>query len=316
MIEVNSIQFAYRGSKSPALDCVSFQAQAGSVFTLLGPNGAGKTTLVRILAGLILPISGNARVCGHDVVSDATAARASIGLALGEERSFYYRLSGAQNLEFFGGLAGLHRKVLRHRVHEVMQLLGLESEMKLPYMKYSTGMRKRLGIARALLANPPVYLLDEPNSGVDPASASQIRSVIRNLRAQGCTILMTTHYMEEAERLSDTIGFLKSGRLAKIGDLSSFKRLITRRALVVDFADDGQTEESALQTVKGRLAEQFRAVMLRSSGKKLEISFNGQTDVNRMLHVLSQAEIPIKGIALMEPSLEDVFLRLAEDPNV
>ncbi|MCX6827145.1 MAG: ABC transporter ATP-binding protein, partial [candidate division Zixibacteria bacterium] len=144
MIILEEIDFKYPKRKQFALSGVSFAVQPGQIFTLLGPNGAGKTTLIRILSGLIIPQKGIASICGHDLQLDEYNARKSIGLVLGDERTFYFRLSGAQNLEFFGGLYGIKRQELKKRIIEVMGMVGLQDDAKLQYMRYSSGMKKRL----------------------------------------------------------------------------------------------------------------------------------------------------------------------------
>jgi len=217
MLTLSNINFKYPKRGKFALDDISFSIIPGEIFTLLGPNGAGKTTLIRILSGLIIPHEGKVDICGFDMLTKEYQARRMIGLVLGEERTFYYRLSGAQNLEFFGGLYGIKRSILKKKIVEVLEMVGLEDDAKLQYMRFSNGMKKRLSMARALLHNPEVLLLDEPNSGVDPLSAKSIRDIIFSLKKQNKTILLTTHDMEEAEKMSDHIGFLKDGRLIKIG---------------------------------------------------------------------------------------------------
>ena len=216
MVLLDAIEFKYPKRKQFSLSEISLAVPSGEIFTLLGPNGAGKTTLIRILSGLILPHKGTVSIRGYDVQRQEYEARRAIGLVLGDERTFYFRLSGAQNLEFFGGLYGLSRQTLRKRVPEVLDLVGLKKDAQLQFMRYSTGMRKRLNMARALLHDPQVLLLDEPNGGVDPESARNIRQTILDLKQQGRTILLTTHVMDEAER-ADRIGLMRQGRLIDEG---------------------------------------------------------------------------------------------------
>ncbi len=203
-----------------ALHDVTLKVAQGEVFGLLGPNGAGKTTLLKILATVLLPSEGSARVHGADVVREGTAVRRAIGLATGEERGFYWHLSGRENLEFFGGLFGLAPRISRGRAQsalECVELLPFASEI---VARYSTGMRHRLDIARALLHAPPVLLFDEPTRSLDPAAASQIRALVRRLaKDQGKTVLLVTHDLPEAATTCDRVAVLFRGTVRAVVSL-------------------------------------------------------------------------------------------------
>jgi ABC-type multidrug transport system ATPase subunit len=196
----------------PALDGVSMTVPLGGITALVGRNGAGKSTLIRILATAVRPDGGRASVCGHDVADDDAAVRRHIGLTLGEDRSFFWRLSGWQNLEFFGRLYGVRGRVLRQRVAHVIESVELTPVADRRVDRYSTGMRSRLGLARALLGDPTVLLLDEPTRSLDPAAASSVRVLLRRLLAGGgrCALL-ATHDLGEAVALADQIVVLRSG---------------------------------------------------------------------------------------------------------
>lgn len=211
---------------------ISITINKGEIFSLLGPNGAGKTTLIKILATLVIPTSGTAKVNGYDILKEENKVRRSIGLSTGRERSFYFRLTAKQNLEFFGSLQGLKGGELKARVEYVLRELGLYKDRK--YMKYSNGMKKKLSLARALLADPSVYLLDEPTCGIDPSAAQEIREMIKELRNKGKTILLATHNTDEAEKLSDTIGILKKGRLIKVGAPQDLKDLFREATIIIE----------------------------------------------------------------------------------
>jgi ABC-2 type transport system ATP-binding protein len=172
MIHIKNLSYSYPKKKSFVLTLSGYSAKSAEISAILGPNGSGKTTLIRILVGLIIPRNGKVLICGCDLRSHEQKARKRIGLVLGDERTFYFRLSGAQNLEFFGGLYGLNGSTLKKSVTKVLEAVGLQDDAKFQYMRYSTGMKKRLAIARALLHDPQVLLLDEPNSGVDPHSVA------------------------------------------------------------------------------------------------------------------------------------------------
>jgi len=201
-----------------ALDEVTFQVYRGEVFGLLGPNGAGKTTLLKILASLIQPCRGKARVCGMDVVREEDRIRGKVGLVVSDERSFYWRLSGRENLRFYGSLWNLSGRRLEEKIRSFAELLDMQSFLDQRYDSYSTGMRQRLAVARGLLGSPEVLLLDEPTRGLDPVSSGNLLRCLRGIADQGgVTILMVTHRLSEAKEVCDRVGILNQGKLERIG---------------------------------------------------------------------------------------------------
>jgi ABC-2 type transport system ATP-binding protein len=202
-----------------ALNDVSLQVPPGEVCALVGPNGAGKSTLLRILATLVLPSAGRARVDGCDVAGDPNGARRRLGLMLEQERSFFARLSGRANLEFFAALHHLHGARARSRVDELLSLVGLTEAAERQFMRYSAGMQHRLGLARAMLHDPPVLLLDEPTRSLDPLSAVEVGRLLREefARGRGKTILIASHSLEEVERVCDRVAILDRGRVLAAG---------------------------------------------------------------------------------------------------
>ncbi len=311
MITLKHIAFRYPKKKEFSLTDITLSVHPGEIFTLLGPNGAGKTTLIRILAGLILPQRGSVNICGFDMLTQEYAAREKIGLVLGDERTFYFRLSGAQNLEFFGGLYGIERHRLKEQVRKVLSLVGLSQDAKLQFMRYSTGMRKRLNMARALLHDPEVLLLDEPNSGVDPESSKKIREIIDELRARNKTILLTTHDMEEAEKLSDRIGFLKEGKLVKIGVIEDFKRMIRKRTVTIEFSASSEFSREQVIALIREVQRQGKHESVTFRHNRLIISGNGSLDIDHILTAVHSSEARIESVNTSEASLEDVFLAMA-----
>jgi len=311
MISVLSLTHIYPRKSHPALESVSFEVGEGQIFGLLGPNGAGKTTLVRILSTLIIPASGTARVCGYDIREEEARVRRCLGVVIGEERAFYYRLNGFQNLEFFGGILGLSRKALKKRIEDVLKLAGLENDRKLPFMKYSTGMKKKLNIARALLTDPKVYLLDEPNSGIDPESAIQIRELIFDLKRKGKTILLTTHNMDEAERLSDVIGILREGKLIAVDTPDNLRRSLRQRRLKIDFKEErlNSYKEKILQ-LSERLKQRTDILSVTVRNFSLIIGLKNQSRINEILSLLAKSDLGIISTKVEEANLEEVFLRL------
>jgi len=312
MINLTDINYKYPKKKQFALSDISFCVQPGEIFTLLGPNGAGKTTLIRILSGLIIPREGTVSIDGYDIQLEEYKARQKIGLVLGDERTFYFRLSGAQNLEFFGGLYGLRRSYLKNRIREVLTTVGLENDATLQYMRYSTGMKKRLSMARALLHDPDIFLLDEPNSGVDPFSARKIRDIIYSLKERRKTILLTTHNMDEAEKMSDRIGFLKDGQLIKIGKTDEFKNLIARKVLEIDFGSPSNpTNMSILSNLASRIENETGCDSVELKDNSLKISYNGSFNLNQALDIIIQKNLTVRRTNTKEASLEDIFIKLA-----
>lgn len=218
----------YRGSaagrsRTVALDGVDLRIAPGEIFALLGPNGAGKTTLIKVLAGLILADTGEARIFGHDVRRDSRKAQALMSLALGEERSFYWRLTGLQNLEFFAALYNLSGKDARRRIERAAAFVGLRDLGK-RYQEYSTGNRFRLALARSFLNDARLLFMDEPTKSLDPSAAAHLRSLLRNLsRHEGKAVLFSTHDTREAEEIADRMAILDGGRIKGIGTLNEIR---------------------------------------------------------------------------------------------
>lgn len=199
---------------------VTLSLPRGELFGLFGPNGAGKTTLIRMLTTLLAPTSGEARVNGFDVVHEAGAVRASIGLVFANEHSFYGRLSGRQNLDFFAALQNLPPRQIRTRVEGLLETFGLQPHADAMFQTYSTGMRQKLNVARALLHNPPVLFLDEPTKGMDVQTADAVRALLKEeiVSRQGKTVFLTTHDLYEMEHLCDRIGVISHGQIQALGE--------------------------------------------------------------------------------------------------
>ena len=213
--------YPWRPPRPPtvALDHVSFDVADGEIFALIGPNGAGKTTLLKILSTLLLPTSGSARIRGRDVVEDEGWVRAQLALVTNTERSFYYRLSGWQNLRFFSSLYNITEEALRTRVAPIAERLGLtETILRRDYRTYSTGMQRKLQFTRAFVLQTPLLFLDEPTSSLDPISAEEIRQAIATeCRARGQTVLLSANNLLDVERLADRVAIIHHGRLEMIG---------------------------------------------------------------------------------------------------
>ncbi len=221
-IIVNDIVKIYKnkGKEVHALDGVSLTAERSQITSIVGHNGAGKTTLLKILSTLVIPTSGTATVNGYDVVKEERKVRQSIGLVTVSDRLFYYRLTGIENLIFFGTLQGLSLSDAKRRALETLELVGLSEWKDTPYMKYSTGMQRRLALARAIMTDPPIILLDEPTLGLDPVSGRIFRENLQNL---GKTVLMTSHYLKEVEDLSQRVVVFKRGKVVAMGTPEGLK---------------------------------------------------------------------------------------------
>lgn len=272
-VEVEAVSRAFPiagGGTLQALEDVSFTIGLGEVVGLLGVNGAGKTTLTKILATLLLPSSGTARVMGHDVVADTRGVRTSMSVILGGDRGLYNRISGRENVAFFGMLAGVSRRDLRARVPLMLDQVNLTASADRRVETYSKGMRQRLHVAIGLLSQPRVLLLDEPTVGLDPLEADRLRGTIDALRREGTSILLTSHLLLDVERLADRVVMLDQGRvtadlpLAKFAGLAGYAAVVTltyrgaldlARSLPGGAAVDGHTHEGEVSTLVLKLRE-------------------------------------------------------------
>ena len=232
VFRVTTGTFRRHSKEVVALDGISLGIDEGELFGLLGPNGAGKTTTVKILTTLLIPTAGRATVLGLDVVKVAAALRPQIGFVFGGERGLYYRLSGRDNLRYFAELYSIEPRRIRSRVDAVLDLVGLHARADERVVGYSRGMKQRLHIARTLLHEPRVLFLDEPTMGLDPVGARELRELIGHLHAQRKTILLTTHYMFEADALCQRIAIMNEGRLVAQGTPADLKDLVSDLSVV------------------------------------------------------------------------------------
>ncbi len=232
-----------------ALTHVDFQVPPGTVFALIGPNGAGKTTLLRILATLLVPDEGQVWINGYHHMRHPERIRRTLSFAIGQERSFYWRLTCRQNLEFFATLYELSPRETRSKIEELGHIFGLEASLDRPYEQLSTGTRQRLGLARSFLNDAAILLADEPTRSLDPLSKQELKGVIRQLsRKWGKTILFTTHDLHEAEELADTIGILHQGHLRAVGtpgELRSLNRQGSLQSLFAHLCEEGASGANA-----------------------------------------------------------------------
>ena len=286
-----------------ALDGVSLTIPVGEVHGLLGPNGAGKTTLVKILSTVLLPTSGTASVLGHDVVAEARAVRPQIGIVFGGERGLYWRLTGRQNLEYWGALYKLSRAEIRVRTALLLERVGITERADERVETYSRGMKQRLHLARGLIGDAKVLFLDEPTTGMDPLAAREFRALIGELRGEGRTILLATHDMAEAEALCDRVTLIDRGAILATESPRTLGRVISRfqRIDVEGAGDDVVAQIAALAGVA--------SVSPADIGIRIEVAEEGVTaDVLRLL-----VDSGVTSVRTSMPSLEEVYVQLIGD---
>ena len=296
-----------RGRETEALVDLSIQVAKTSVFGLLGPNGAGKTTTVRILSTLLTPTHGSARVLGYDVVKQAKQVRERIGFILGGDRGLYGRLTGKQNIRYFGALNHLNPKTAEARANELLERVGLKDDGDTPVEQYSRGMKQRLHIARGLLTDPEVIFMDEPTIGLDPIGAQELRQYIPELVNQGKTIFLTTHYMLEADMLCDTIALIDKGRLVALGTPNEIKRNFSRVAIIEIVVN--RTRASLAKELSG--VEGVRRVETSVEGvlQKFAIFVDAGADVRTRIEEIAGADA-IESQVLREPTLEEAYVSI------
>jgi ABC-2 type transport system ATP-binding protein len=291
---------------------IDFHVDQGELFGLLGPNGAGKTTTIKMLVTLLIPTGGSARVLGYDVVRDAREVRKRIGYVFGGERGAYDRLSGLDNLRYFAELYGVPPKVQKRRIPELLELVGLTGREKERVEGYSRGMRQRLHIARGLLHDPPVVVLDEPTIGLDPVGARELRATIADLPRAGKSVLLTTHYMFEADALCNRIAVINKGEIVAAGTPADLKAIVADRT-IVEIETYGASDDAiervrqcpGVTSVSVEEREQAQ-VLLVQSPKGLELT-------QQLLACLDGARVG--RVAAREPTLEDAYVSLVDESS-
>jgi ABC-2 type transport system ATP-binding protein len=301
-----------RSLEVEAVRGVSFEIGEGELYGLLGPNGAGKTTTIKMLITLLIPTSGSARVLGRDVVEDATWVRERIGYVFGGDRGLYERLSAWDNLRYFAELYGVEPRRQRARIQELLELVGLDGREKERVEGYSRGMRQRLHIARGLLHDPPVLFLDEPTIGVDPVGARELRATISGLKEAGKTVLLTTHYMFEADALCDRIGVVAKGLLVAEGTPRELK----------DRVADGVVVEIEVYGIESGVVEGLRsiagvtAVAVEDRDQAQVLIAQAMSGSEPTQEILARlGGVSVGRVATREPTLEDAYVALVTEPD-
>jgi len=286
---------------------VSFSVDRGELFGLLGPNGAGKTTTIKMLITLLLPTSGQAQVLGYDVVERPREVRQRIGYVFGGDRGLYERLSGLDNLRYFAELYAVPPREQRARIGELLELVGLSGREKERVEGYSRGMRQRLHIARGLLHRPEVLFLDEPSIGIDPVGARELRTTVRDLVDRGTTVLLTTHYMFEADELCDRIAVIADGRIVASGSPAELKQRVSSGGVLeveVFGVPDGVL--GAVQALAGA-----RTVVVEERGQAQVLVVHADPGVELTQAVLGCLDGARVGkVVTREPTLEDAYVEL------
>ncbi|MDQ3720944.1 MAG: ATP-binding cassette domain-containing protein [Actinomycetota bacterium] len=291
-----------------AVDGVDLTVRSGSVYGVLGPNGAGKTTTIRMLATLLRPDAGSARVLGHDIVQEADAVRAAVSLT-GQLASVDEDLTGRENLILVGRLLGLKRAAAKSRATELVEAFGLAEAAARLVKSYSGGMRRRLDVAASIVVTPQLMFLDEPTTGLDPRSRNQVWGIIRSLVAGGTTIVLCTQYLEEADQLADGIAVIDRGRVIAEGTPSQLKASVGTGALHVRLLDPEQRPEA--EQVLGR---ELGAVQLEPDPTALSAQCASADRAAEAVAELTRSGVRIAAFALGQPSLDEVFLALTGRP--
>lgn len=262
-----------------AVKGISFDVEFGELFGLVGPNGAGKTTRIKILTTLLTPTSGTAKVFGFDITREVVEIRRRIGIIFGGERGLYYRVSGRENLRYFADLYGVPLSRREKRIKELLDMLGLSDRADSKVEDYSRGMKQRLHIAKGLINDPQLIFMDEPTIGLDPQAARDTRAMIRGLVEKGKTILLTTHYMFEADELCHRIGVISNGEIVALDTPAGLKRLVKNIAVI---------EVEAFGVVGGDIA----ALRQRSEVKTVSANLEGERQTVRIQTPMSSEFIP------------------------
>ena len=290
-----------------AIDGLSLDVGEGELFGLLGPNGAGKTTTIKILTTLLIPTAGNATIHGRDVVRDAAGVRREIGFVFGGERGLYYRLSGRANLRYFAELYGVPPAEIARRVEELLAMVGLTERAEESVEGYSRGMKQRLHLARTLVHRPKVLFLDEPTIGLDPVGARDVRRIVTDLHRQGTTIILTTHYLFEADAMCQRIGVIDKGRLVALGTPAELKAgasdLSVVEVEVFGVGADVVEGVRALEFVDSVVVEQRELRQLLRVQTTL-----GERAVAPLMTALTGTQVG--RVAVREATLEDAYVKL------
>jgi ABC-2 type transport system ATP-binding protein len=310
----NSGIFSRKTFSVNAIDNLNLSIKKGELFGLLGPNGAGKTTLVKILCTLLPPDKGSATLNGYDVAKQQMKVKQSIGTLFSVgERGFFWRLSGYRNLEFFAAINNVPRSSRHQRIMEVLELVGLNDKADVFFQKYSGGMKRKLALARALLADPPILLLDEPTTGLDVTSSRNIRDFIKNdlSKKHGKTVLYTTHYIEEVSQMCDRVAIMNKGKIVALDTPDALKGM-AKKGEIADIVVKNMSEAQVnalrgLEGVSGLASEVEDSVL---GQRRLRVRLENVNALPMVLDFFFREKIKLVNFRQEEPTLEDAFIEL------
>jgi ABC-2 type transport system ATP-binding protein len=302
--------FHQKKKETVAVDHIDLEVKRGELFGLLGPNGAGKTTTIKVLTTLLLPTEGSVKILGYDVVKDSMEVRKRIGLILGGERGLYYRITARQNLRYFADIYGVPIGIRDKRIAEVLKMVNLTDKADTRVEDYSRGMKQRLHIAKGIIHDPELIFMDEPTIGLDPQAAREARDMTKDLVANGKTIMLTTHYMFEADELCDRIGVIARGKIVALDTPEGLKSLV-RDTSVIEVEGFGITNDDleslrqlpGVRTVSANMSEDKQTLRVQVGEPSSML-----TKVN---HILEDRKVI--GMRIKEPTLEDAYLWLVRE---
>jgi ABC-2 type transport system ATP-binding protein len=301
-IEVKNLKKTFDNTQ--AVQGISFDIMQGQIFSLLGPNGAGKTTTISILSTLIKPDSGSVTLMGYDLKQESNKAKACLGV-VPQDIALYEDLTAAENLNFWGKMYGLRGNILKQRIQVVLEMIGLADRKNERVGKYSGGMKRRVNIGAALLHNPKILFMDEPTVGIDPQSRRHILDSIKLLNQQGMTVLYTTHYMEEAQELSDQIAIMDKGKIIAMGTQAELIKIVGQSdRLTIEIDQDHSQVMELWQTVPG--VQKISGV----NGSLDLLAEDSNQVLPRLFEIAAVNNTRITAINIQEPNLEAVFLHL------
>ncbi len=311
MTTINAIEVSHltkRFAQKTVVDDISFSVKPGEVFGLLGPNGAGKTTTLRMMTTLLKADAGQVKIFGHDTVKEGRLARSMFGLT-GQYASVDEDISARENLMIFSRLNGLSRREARARTAELLAEFSLENSADKALKNFSGGMRRRLDLAVSLITRPALIFLDEPTTGLDPRTRTQMWTTIRKLVQEGSTIVLTTQYLDEADQLADHLAVIDHGKVVKMGTPAELKQQIGGTKLAFTVNDQAQVARAFTL-----LGTQVTSAV-QQTGQQLSVSLKQLTQLTPILEALTQAKIAISQLSVQEPSLDDVFMNLTVGKN-
>ena len=305
-VEINGLTKTF--GQQTAVDQVSFNIKRGEVFGLLGPNGAGKTTTLRMMTTLLQPTSGDIKIFGHDVKTESQTVRSLFGLT-GQYASVDEDISARENLMIFSRLNGLSRQEAKARTAELLEEFSLVNSADKAISNFSGGMRRRLDLAVSLITRPALIFLDEPTTGLDPRTRTQMWATIRQLVAAGSTIVLTTQYLEEADELADRIAVIDHGKLVSIGTPAELKAQVGGAKLRVEVVDDAQAEQA-----RGVMANTLPATP-QVTRNVVEVAIDDINTVVGILQAITAAGVMMTNMSVEQPSMDDVFFALTVGKN-